>query len=162
VSSRCQTTLWCRTLRIRIGKLLIPTAKVQLLANELSGPNGLAFSPDEKFFYVDNWDEKKKIIMRYEVNPDGTLANGKVFFDMTSAEGGDALDGMKIDEKGNLYVSGPGGLRIISSEGKQLGTIVGPEHPHNFAWGDDDGKTLYLCAKTGLYRIRLNIAGIRP
>ena len=136
--------------------------KVQLLANELSGPNGLAFSPDEKFFYVDNWDEKKKIITRYEVNPDGTLANGKVFFDMTSAEGEDALDGMKIDQKGNLYVSGPGGLWIISSEGKQLGTIVGPEHPHNFAWGDDDGKTLYLCAKTGLYRIRLNVAGIRP
>jgi gluconolactonase len=135
---------------------------IQLLSGELSGPNGLAFSPDEKYFYVDNWDEKKKIIMRYEVNPDGTLSNGKVFFDMTSAEGEDALDGMKIDQKGNLYVSGPGGLWIISPEGKHLGTIVGPEHPHNFAWGDDDGKTLYLCAKTGLYRIRLNIAGIRP
>jgi len=135
---------------------------VQLLTNELSGPNGLAFSPDEKYFYVDNWDEKKKIIMRYEVNPDGTLSNGKVFFDMTSAEGKDALDGMKIDQKGNLYVSGPSGLWIISPEGKHLGTIVGPEHPHNFAWGDDDGKTLYLCAKTGLYRIRLNIPGIRP
>jgi len=135
---------------------------VQLLTKELSGPNGLAFSPDEKYFYVDNWDEKKKIIMRYEVNSDGTLSNGKVFFDMTSAEGEDALDGMKIDQKGNLYVSGPGGLWIISSEGKHLGTIVGPEHPHNFAWGDDDGKTLYLCAKTGLYRIRLNIPGIRP
>jgi gluconolactonase len=135
---------------------------VQLLTRELSGPNGLAFSPDEKYFYVDNWDEKKKIIMRYEVNPDGTLSNGKVFFDMTSAEGEDSLDGMKIDQKGNLYVSGPGGLWIISSEGKHLGTIVGPEHPHNFAWGDDDGKTLYLCAKTGLYRIRLNIPGVRP
>jgi len=135
---------------------------VQLLTNELSGPNGLAFSPDEKYFYVDNWDEKKKIIMRYEVNPDGTLSNRKVFFDMTSAEGEDALDGMKIDQKGNLYVSGPSGLWIISPEGKHLGTIVGPEHPHNFAWGDDDGKTLYLCAKTGLYRIRLNIPGIRP
>ena len=135
---------------------------VQLLTNELSGPNGLAFSPDEKYFYVDNWDEKKKIIMRYEVNPRGTLSNGKVFFDMTSAEGEDALDGMKIDQKGNLYVSGPSGLWIISPEGKHLGTIVGPEHPHNFAWGDDDGKTLYLCAKTGLYRIRLNIPGTRP
>jgi gluconolactonase len=135
---------------------------VQLLTKELSGPNGLAFSPDEKYFYVDNWDEKKKIIMRYEVKPDGTLSNGKVFFDMTSAEGEDALDGMKIDQKGNLYVSGPGGLWIISPEGKFLGTIVGPEHPHNFAWGDDDSKTLYLCAKTGLYRIRLNIPGIRP
>jgi gluconolactonase len=136
--------------------------KVQLLTTDLKGPNGLAFSPDEKYFYVDDWDAEKKIIMRYEVQPDGTLANGKVFFDMTSAEGEDALDGMKIDQKGNLYVSGPGGLWIISPEGKHLGTIAGPEHPHNFAWGDDDGKTLYLCAKTGLYRIRLNIPGIRP
>jgi gluconolactonase len=135
---------------------------LQLLTKELTGPNGLAFSPDEKYFYVDNWDEKKKIVMRYEMNADGTLSNGKVFFDMTSAEGEDALDGMKVDQKGNLYVSGPGGLWIISPEGKHLGTIVGPEHPHNFAWGDDDGRTLYLCAKTGLYRIRLNIAGIRP
>ncbi len=136
--------------------------KVQLLTTELSGPNGLVFSPDEKYFYVDNWDEKRKIIMRYEVNPDGTLSNGQVFFDMTSAPGEDALDGMKIDQKGNLYVSGPGGLWIISPEGKHLGTIIGPEHPHNMAWGDEDGKTLYLCARTGLYRIRLNIPGIRP
>ena len=135
---------------------------VQLVTKELSGPNGLAFSPDEKYFYVDNWEDKRKIILRYEVNPDGTLSDGKVFVDMTSAEGEDALDGMKIDQKGNLYVSGPGGLWIISPEGKHLGTIVGPEHPHNFAWGDDDGRTLYLCAQTGLYRIRLKIPGIRP
>ena len=100
--------------------------------------------------------------MRYEVKADGTLSNGEVFFDMTSAQGEDALDGMKIDQKGNLYVSGPGGLWIISPEGRHLGTIIAPEHPHNFAWGDDDGKTLYLCARTGLYRIRLMIAGIRP
>jgi gluconolactonase len=135
---------------------------IELLTKELNGPNGLAFSPDEKYFYVDNWDEKKKIVMRYEVSPDGTVSGGKVFFDMTFAEGKDALDGMKVDQKGNLYVSGPGGVWIISAEGKHLGTIVGPEHAHNFAWGDDDGKSLYLCAKTGLYRIRLNIPGIRP
>jgi gluconolactonase len=66
------------------------------------------------------------------------------------------------DKRGNLYVSGPGGLWIISPLGKHLGTIIGPEHPHNFAWGRNDAKTLYLCAKTGLYRIRLNIPGIRP
>jgi gluconolactonase len=136
--------------------------EVQLLTTDLKGPNGLAFSPDEKYFYVDDWDAAKKIIMRYEAQPDGSLANGKVFFDMTSAEGEDALDGMKVDQKGNLYVSGPGGLWIISPEGKHLGTVVGPEHPHNFAWGDDDGKTLYLCARTGLYRIRLNVPGVRP
>ena len=100
--------------------------------------------------------------MRYEVQPDGSLNNGKIFFDMTSAPGEDALDGMKIDKAGNLYVSGPGGLWIISPEGKHLGTIIPPKHPHNFAWGDADGKTLYLCARSGLYRIKLNIEGVRP
>ena len=136
--------------------------QIRLLTTDLKGPNGLAFSPDEKYFYVDDWDPEKKVIMRYEVQPDGSLATGKVFFDMTSTEGEDALDGLKVDQKGNLYVSGPGGLWIVSPEGKHLGTIIAPEHPHNFAWGDDDGKTLYLCARTGLYRIRLNIPGIRP
>jgi gluconolactonase len=135
---------------------------VQLVSTDLKGPNGLAFSPDEKYLYIDDWDEAKKIVMRYEVQKDGMLANGKIFYDMTSAEGEDALDGMKVDRNGNLYVSGPGGLWIISAEGKHLGTIVAPEHPHNFAWGDDDGKTLYLCARTGLYRVRLKVPGIRP
>jgi gluconolactonase len=136
--------------------------KVTLVSKDLSGPNGLAFSPDEKFFYVDNWDDHKKIVMRYEVQPDGTLKNGKLFFDMTSAGTEDALDGMKIDKAGNLYVSGPGGLWILSPQGKHLGTIILPRHPHNFAWGDSDGKTLYLCARSGLYRMKLNIEGVRP
>jgi gluconolactonase len=139
-----------------------PDKNVQLVSTDLKGPNGLAFSSDEKYLYVDNWDPEKKAVMRYSVEPDGSLGHGEVFFDMTSAPGEDALDGMKVDVEGNLYVSGPGGVWILSPEGKHLGTIAGPEHPHNFAWGDDDGKTLYLCAQTGLYRIRLNIAGIRP
>ena len=135
---------------------------VRLVSTDLKGPNGIAFSPDEKYLYVDNWDPEKKVVMRYTVQSDGTLTNGEVFFDMTSAPGEDALDGMKVDVEGNLYVSGPGGVWILSPEGKHLGTISGPEHPHNFAWGDDDGKALYLCAQTGLYRIRLNVAGVRP
>jgi gluconolactonase len=132
---------------------------VQLLTTDLTGPNGIAFSPDERFLYVGNWDEKRKIVMRYEVAKDGSLANGRVFFDMTSAEGDDAIDGLKVDRKGNVYVSGPGGLWILSPDGKHLGTIVGPEHPHNFAWGDADGRTLYMTAQTGLYRIRLGVSG---
>lgn len=136
--------------------------EIRLLTQELSGPNGLAFSPDEKYFYLDNWDEKRKVVMRYEVQPDGSLAQGKVFFDMTGAPGEDALDGLKVDQAGNVYVSGPGGLWVLSPGGEHLGTIVGPEHPHNFAWGGDDGRTLYLCARTGLYRIRLKIPGVRP
>ena len=136
--------------------------QLKLVSTDLDGPNGLAFSPDERFLYLDNWNLKQKIIMRYEVRPDGSLANGKVFFDATAEPGEDAWDGMKVDQQGDLFLSGPGGLWIISPEGKQLGTIIGPEHPHNMAWGDEDGKTLYLCAKTGLYRIRFNISGIRP
>ncbi|PYQ03157.1 MAG: hypothetical protein DMF82_13870 [Acidobacteria bacterium] len=100
--------------------------------------------------------------MRYEVQRDGTLLNGQVFFDMTSSPGEDAIDGIKVDEKGDLYVSGPGGLWVLSPTGKHLGTILAPKHPHNFAWGDRDGKTLYLCARSTLYRMRLNVAGVRP
>ena len=144
------------------GVFSLQNGKLQLVTTDLTGPNGIAFSPDEKYLYVTNWDEKKKVVMRYESHADGTASNGKVFFDMTSAPGEDALDGMKVDQRGNLYVSGPGGLWIISPEGKHLGTVIAPKHPHNMAWGDDDGKTLYLCARSGLYKMRLNIPGIRP
>jgi gluconolactonase len=135
--------------------------KLQLVTKEFTGPNGIAFSPDEKYLYVGNWDEKKKVVYRYEVNADGTVKNGELFFDFTSFKGEDAIDGIKVDTAGNLYVSAPGGLQILSPAGKHLGTIVTPQHVHNMAWGDDDGKSLYLCARTGLYRIRLNIAGVR-
>ncbi|HLK21382.1 MAG TPA: SMP-30/gluconolactonase/LRE family protein [Bryobacteraceae bacterium] len=144
------------------GVFAIHRGALNLVSTDLAGPNGLAFSPDEKYLYVTNWDDKKKVILRYEANADGTLERGKLFFDMTSAPGEDALDGMKVDKQGNLYVSGPGGLWIISAEGKHLGTIIAPKHPHNLAWGGSDGKTLYLCAQSGLYRMRLNVAGIRP
>jgi len=143
------------------GVFSIYQGKLQLASTDLKGPNGIAFSPDEKYLYVTNWDDQKKIIMRYEVQPDGTLIHGSTFFDMTSTPGEDALDGMKVDKRGNLYVSGPGGLWILSAAGKHLGTIIAPKHPHNMAWGDD-GKTLYICARSGLYRMRLNLEGIRP
>jgi gluconolactonase len=136
--------------------------KLKLVSTDLKGPNGIAFSPDEKYLYVGNWDQEKKIIMRYEVGVDGSLSNGKVFFDMTKAPGEDALDGIKLDRQGNLYVSGPGGLWIISADAKHLGTIIAPKHPHNLAWGGDDGKTLYMTAQGSLYRMPLNIPGIRP
>jgi gluconolactonase len=100
--------------------------------------------------------------MRYPVLSDGTLGKGEVFYDMTGAPGDDAIDGIKVDTKGNLYVSGPGGLWILSPEGKHLGTIVPPRHPHNMTWGDSDGRTLYLTAEDRIYRMRLDIPGIRP
>jgi gluconolactonase len=163
------------------GVYSIYNGKLQLLSKDFTGPNGIALSLDEKYLYVGNWPrsstgqelrkedepvgeigDRHKAIMRYEVQQDGTLKNGKLFFDFTNAAGEDGLDGIKVDQKGNLYVSAPGGLWVISPEGKHLGTIITPRHPHNMAWGDADGKTLYLCARSGLYRIRLNIAGVRP
>lgn len=144
------------------GVFSIFRGKLQLIAKDLSGPNGIALSPDEKHLYVSNWDEKKKIIMRYEVRADGTLEKGSVFFDMTMAPGEDALDGLKVDRAGNIYSSGPGGLWILSPAGKHLGTVILPKHPHNMAWGGDDGRSLYLCARSGLYRMDLRVPGLRP
>jgi len=144
------------------GVFCLYQGKLKLVSTDFKGPNGIAFSPDEKYLYVGNWDDSKKVVMRYEVGVDGSLSNGRLFFDMTHAKGEDALDGIKVDQQGNLYVSGPGGLWILSPEAKHLGTIIAPMHPHNMAWGDEDGKTLYLTARSGLYRMRLNIPGVRP
>jgi len=135
---------------------------ISMETDDMKGPNGLAFSPDEKFLYVDNWDPDSKVIMRYEVATDGSLSGGVVFYDMTSAPGEDALDGLKVDEVGNVYACGPGGLWILSPAGEQLGLLHLPEEPHNLAWGDEDGRTLYITALTSVYRIRCAIPGIRP
>lgn len=143
------------------GVYALKDGKLQLLVSDLLGPNGIALSPDEKVLYVGNWDETRKVVMRYDLAPDATISNGRVLFDMTDAPGEDAIDGVKVDRLGNLYVSGPGGLWILSPEGKHLGTIRTPNHVHNMAWGDADGRTLYLCARNELYRVRLNVEGVR-
>ncbi len=132
---------------------------VTLLTDELAGPNGLAFSPDERYLYVGNWDPQRKVVMRYDVDANGDLANGVVLHDMTDAPGDDAIDGIKVDQAGNLYVCGPGGIWIIAPDGRHLGTLVVPEAPHNLAWGDGDGRTLYITALTSIYRVRVGIAG---
>jgi len=137
--------------------------KLTLLTKELKGPNGIAFSPDEKYLYVGNWDPNAKVVLRFPVKPDGTLGQSTVFADLTSeVPGEEALDGIKVDTLGNLYLSAPDGLRIYSSAGKHLGTIVAPRPIHNFAWGGNDGRTLYLTARDRLYRIALLAEGVRP
>lgn len=136
---------------------------VQLVTKDLTGPNGLAFSPDERFLYVDNWDVNRKVIMRYPVLADGSLGNGDVFLDVTKSHPGEqAWDGLKVDQRGNVYAAGPEGIWILSPDGKHLGTIRATETPANFAWGDEDGRTMYITARTGLYRVRLSVPGIRP
>lgn len=143
------------------GLYRVAGGKLQLLVRDLTRPNGIAFSPDEKYLYIDN-SEPKKLYLRYEVKLDGTLANGMVFYDVTSSSEDGAPDGMKVDQKGNIYGTGPGGVWIFSPQRKHLGTIKPPEIPANCNWGDDDGATLYMTARTSLYRIRLKIPGIRP
>jgi gluconolactonase len=141
------------------GVYSVKDGNVQLVNTDFTGPNGLAFSPDEKFLYVGNWDTKKAVVNRYPVNADATLGKAELFYDLTTPGAEDAIDGIKVDRAGNVFVSGPGGLWIFSPTGKHLGTLRGPEHPHNMAWGGADRQTLYLTAQTGVYRIRLNRPG---
>jgi gluconolactonase len=128
---------------------------------DIARPNGIAFSPDYKTLYVSNSEPNKRVWMRYSVATDGSVSNGRVFADITSAPGDGVPDGFRIDSAGNLWASGPGGIWIFSSEGKHLGTVTVPETPSNCAWGDD-GKTLYITAVTGLYRVRTKVAGMAP
>jgi gluconolactonase len=100
--------------------------------------------------------------MRYELDVEGNASGGRVLFDMTDAPGEAAIDGLKVDQHGNLYVCGPGGIWVLTADGQHLGTLGLPESPHNLAWGDADGRTLYVTALTSIYRIRLGIPGIRP
>jgi gluconolactonase len=137
------------------GVYRLKDGQVDLLTKELRRPNGIALSPDEKFLYVANSDEVKKIWMRYPVMDDGTLGPGIVFYDASKAEGKGLPDGMKVDRRGNLFATGPGGIWIISPEGHALGRIHVSETPSNCAWGDAEHTTLYITAVTGLYRIRL-------
>jgi gluconolactonase len=144
------------------GVYRVHDGKVDLISDELAGPNGIALSPDERYLYVGNWDPDAKIVMRYALDASGGVSDGSAFFDMTQAPGEDAIDGLKVDTEGNVYVCGPGGIWVVSAQGTHLGTFKLPESPHNLAWGDDDARTLYITALTSIYRMRLRIPGLRP
>ena len=140
------------------GVYRLANGKLQVLVKDMTRPNGIALSPDEKVLYVANSDPQRKVWMRYDVQENGTVGNGKVFADVT-AETADGLpDGMKVDSKGNVYGAGPGGVWIFSPEGKHLGTIKPAETPANCNWGGD-GRTLFMTARTSLYRINLSVEG---
>lgn len=143
------------------GLFRVTTAgKVELLDKNIQYPNGLAFSPDEKKLYVAS-SRPDKYWMVYDVNKDGSLSNGHKFFDGTKEKGDEVPDGMKVDRKGNIYATGLTGVIVFNPEGKRLGVIEGPEIIANLNFGDADGKTLYMTARTGLYRLRVNVSGAR-
>jgi gluconolactonase len=139
------------------GVYRVRDGRVDLLTDELAGPNGLAFSPDERWLYVGNWDFDRIVVMRY----DADTGDGSVFFDMTAPDAEDAIDGIKVDERGNLFVCGPGGIWILSPHGEHLGRLRLPEAPHNLAWGGD-GHDLYITALSSVYRLRLTTKGATP
>lgn len=141
------------------GVYRFAVGKLDPVIRDLTRPNGIAFSPDEKYLYISNSDENHKVWMRYDVQPDGTVKNGQVFYDVTAEKEDGLPDGMKVDSQGNLYCAGPGGIWVFSPDGKHLGTIKPGETPANCNWGDADRKTLYITARTGLYRIKLAVEG---
>ncbi len=125
---------------------------VTLLIRDLALPNGLAFSPDERQLYVN--DNQSGIIRVYDVAADGSLANGRTFTDQVPG-----ADGMKVDVEGNVYCTSTPGVRVFDRSGRLLGTFVPPERAANCAFGDTDGKSLFMTCRTGLYRVRLDTAG---
>jgi len=133
---------------------------VQLLTKDLTQPNGLAFSPDGKHFYVD--DSEKRNIRVYDLAADGTLTNGRLFGEEPGGKGDGVPDGIKVDKNGNLFVTGPKGIWVWDAKGNHLGTIVMPEQPANLNWGDKDYRTLYITATTSVYRLEMKTQGFVP
>ncbi|HYP04862.1 MAG TPA: SMP-30/gluconolactonase/LRE family protein [Bryobacteraceae bacterium] len=133
---------------------------LELLTDNLTRPNGLAFSPDEKYLYIANSDAKRKIWMRYRVERDGNLTEAEVFFDATAITDEGLPDGMKVDRDGNIFATGPGGVLVFTPAGDHIGTIRIPETPANVGWGDEDGKSLYITANTSVYRLRTVSGGV--
>jgi gluconolactonase len=143
------------------GVFRLQNGKLTAVIRDLTRPNGIAFSPDQKTLYIANSDEKHKVWMSYDVGAEGSAGNGRVFFDVTAEQEDGLPDGMKVDALGNLYCAGPGGVWVFSASGKHLGTIKPGETPANCNWGND-GTTLYITARTGLYRIKLAVKGETP
>ena len=137
---------------------LSPDGELTLL-DELPAPNGIAFSPDESRLYVADSSTQQWFV--YPVAEDGALGEAELLFDASGSEESGAADGLKVDELGNLWATGPGGVWVIRPDGLHLGTIKPDEVPANVAWGGDDRRTLYMTARTGLYRIRVSVAGDR-
>ena len=130
---------------------------VAIITN-MTRPNGLAISPDDRTLYVANSDDNNRLWMRYNLAADGSVSNGAVLRDVSKEKDSGLPDGMKLDAEGRLWATGPGGVWVMRPDGTHLGTIKLPEQPANCAWGDD-GRTLYMTAETGLYRLKTSVMG---
>src|SRR5713101_4547198 len=140
------------------GVYMIKGGSVSRIIDDIPNPNGLALSPDEKILYANG--SRDKYVRRYRVLPDDTVTDSQMFIDISGDKTPGITDGLKVDVKGNVWESAAGGVWIVSPEGKHLGTILTPELVANVEFGDPDHKTLYIAARTSVYKIRVNIAGI--
>jgi gluconolactonase len=131
--------------------------EIDLIADDFERPNGLAFSPDEKLLYIA--DSPRRHVRAFDVRPDGSLENSRIFADMNHPQPG-SPDGMKVNEEGHLFVAGATGVWVFEPDGEWLGVIGFPERPSNCAWGDQDHRTLYITARTSVYRFRSRIPGV--
>jgi sugar lactone lactonase YvrE len=135
---------------------IAPDGQLSIAAQDFGLPNGIALSPDEKTLYIG--DTKRRKLYAFVVAADGSLTDRRLFADLQSSEKG-AVDGMKVDERGDIFTTGPGGVWIFNREGKHLGTIRPPAIPANVAWGDSDYRTLYLATPQALYRLKTHVKG---
>jgi gluconolactonase len=140
------------------GVYMLKNGEVTQVIDDIPNTNGVAFSPDEKILYANG--SRDRFVKRYDVQADGTLKNGKMLIDINKEEAPGITDGLRVDVNGNLWETGAGGVWIISPEGKHLGTILLPELGANVEFGDADRKTLYIAARTSIYKIRVNVPGI--
>lgn len=136
------------------------TGQLKLLTKDLTQPNGLAFSPDGKHLYID--DSQERNIRVYDFMPDASLSNGRIFGEEPGGKGDGVPDGMKVDQRGNIFVTGPGGIWVWDAKGRHLGTILMPEQPANLNWGDKNYSTLYITATTSVYRLETKTRGFVP
>ena len=132
--------------------------RVALVVKDLTFPNGIGLSPDEKILYVAVSDGKAPRVMAYDLQADGSVASGRVFFDARTVQGKGSCDGLKVDAQGNLWATGPGGVLVISPAGKLLGRLLTNQATGNCCWGDD-GSTLYLTADMFLCRVKTAVKG---
>lgn len=140
-----------------VFRLSADERQLALAVEDCVYPNGLAFSPDERVLYVN--DSRQYLIRAFDVQPDGSVGNARLFHQLEGTEEGIA-DGMKVDSEGNVYCSGPGGIHVIDPGGKRLGRIRIPGHVTNMGWGEDDWRALYVTTRSSVYRTRVEVAGV--
>ena len=139
---------------------IAPDGPVTAVISDFEYPNGLAFSPDERILYVANTREVMHI-RAFDVEPDGSVTNGRVFADMSSDEPDGVPDGMKVDVEGRVYCTGPGGCWVFDPSGDLLGVVRLPEIPANCAWGGQDNRIMFFTARTSVYSMRMRTPGTR-